>query len=212
MPYEVFVTIWLGVNLVFGAASAYLASRRGRDPFGWLLVGAVLGPIALLLLLFDLQRRPAEPELASPGAPVPGGGPAVLVAVDGSAMSEQAVRYVVERFGTSLDEVNVVGVLPVERAEGAALEEGSHRRRVLEEEIERYLGAACSTLHDAGITCKSIVRFGDPATEILKLAGEIGCDLIVMGRRGRGKAAKLLLGSVSEKVTKEAPCPVTVVG
>jgi nucleotide-binding universal stress UspA family protein len=57
-----------------------------------------------------------------------------------------------------------------------------------------------------------VVRFGEPASEILKLAGETDCDLIVLGRCGRGKAATLLLGSVSDKVAKEAPCPVTVVG
>jgi nucleotide-binding universal stress UspA family protein len=127
-------------------------------------------------------------------------------------MSEQAVRYVLEHFGASLDEVTLVGVLPIERAEGAALEEGSPRRSLLEEEIERYLGKASSTLQKAGIACKSVVRFGEPAGEILSLATETNCDLIVLGRRGRGKAAKLLLGSVSDKVAKEAPCPVTVVG
>jgi nucleotide-binding universal stress UspA family protein len=92
------------------------------------------------------------------------------------------------------------------------MEEGSARRKLLEEEIERQLGMACLTLRSAGITCKSIVRFGEPAREILKLADEADCDQIVMGRRGRGRAAKLLLGSVSDKVAREAPCPVTVVG
>jgi nucleotide-binding universal stress UspA family protein len=215
MPYELFVTIWLGFNLIFAALSAFLASKWGRDPFGWLFIGAVLGPIALVLLVLENQRdmRTPRPSLASPGARTRGGGgPSVLIAVDGSQMSEQAVQYVVEHFGASLEEVSVVGVLPIERAEGAAMEEGSRRAILLEEEIERVLGTSCSTLREAGITCKSIVRFGDPAEEILKLAGELDCNLIVMGRRGRGKAAKLLLGSVSEKVTKEAPCPVTVVG
>jgi nucleotide-binding universal stress UspA family protein len=136
----------------------------------------------------------------------------VLIAVDGSPMSDQAVQYVLRRFGTSLREVSTVGVLPMERMDGAAMEEGSARRKMLEQEIEQHLGSACSTIQKAGIACKSIVRFGDPASEIIKLAVESSYDLIVMGRRGRGRAAKLLLGSVSEKVTKEAHCPVTVVG
>ena len=215
MPYELFVTIWLGFNLIFAALSAFLASRWGRDPFGWLFIGAVLGPIALVLLVLENQRdmRTSRPSLASPGARTRGGGgPRVLIAVDGSQMSEQAVQYVVEHFDASLQEVSVVGVLPIERAEGAALEEGSPRNTLLEEEIERILGTSCSALREAGIACRSVVRFGDTAEEILKLAGELDCNLIVMGRRWRGKAAKLLLGSVSGKVTKEAPCPVTVVG
>ena len=215
MPYELFLTTWLGINLVFGALSAYAASRWGRDPFGWLLVGAVVGPIAVVLLVLEHRRdiRMPRPSVASSGARTRAdGGRRVLIAVDGSPMSEQAVEYVVEHFGTSLEEVSVVGVLPIERAEGAAMEEGSPRKSLLEEEIERYLGTACSTLRKAGIACRSVVRFGEPAGEILKLARETDCDLIVLGRRGRGKAAKLLLGSVSDKVTKEASCPVTVVG
>lgn len=214
MPYEIFLTIWLGFNLVFGALAAFLASRWGRDPFGWLLIGAVIGPIGLILLLVEHGRDAggARPRIQGPGAGVPPSKSGVLIAVDGSAMSEQAVEYVVEHFGASLEEVSVVGVLPIERAAGAATEEGSPRKTLLEEEIERYLGTACSTLRKAGIACKSVIRFGEPAGEILELARETDCGLIVLGRRGRGKAAKLLLGSVSEKVTKEAPCPVTVVG
>jgi nucleotide-binding universal stress UspA family protein len=215
MPFELFLTGWLGMNLVFGALSAYLASKWGREPFAWLLAGAVFGPIALILLLFEHQRdtRSPRPSLATSGTRTgTGGGPRVLIALDGSPMSEQGVDYVVEHFGASLEEVSLVGVLPIERAEGAAMSEGSPRKNLLEEEIERYLSTAGSTLQKAGIANRSVVRFGEPAREILDLARETHCDLIVLGRRGRGKTAKLLLGSVSDKVTKEAPCPVTVVG
>lgn len=215
MSYEVFLIVWVGINLVFAAISAFLASRWGRDPFAWLLIGSVLGPIGLLLLLFERQRSSSEPAktLASTGTRVAErGDPRVLVAVDGSAISERAVQHVIDQFGTSLGEVSVVGVLPVERASGVGGEEGEVRTEVLEQETDRYLGVACDTLRNAGIACKSIIRFGEPATEIIKLATELKSDLIVIGRRGRGKAASFLLGSVSSKVTKEAPCPVTVVG
>lgn len=54
------------------------------------------------------------------------------------------------------------------------------------------------------------VRIGDPADEILALAEEIGAHLIVMGSHGRKGLVKLVLGSVSERVVREAKCPVTV--
>jgi nucleotide-binding universal stress UspA family protein len=215
MPYEIFLIILLGFNLIFGALAAYLASRWRRDPFGWLLVGTVLGPLALILLVSAHVRdaRLARPRLAGPSAAgLQPGKPTILIAVDGSAMSDQAVQYVIRHFGASLGEVGVIGVLAIERGEGVAMEEGSPRRQMLEEEIERHLESACSALRDAGVRCRSIVRFGDPATEIVSEAKEADCDLIVMGRRGRGGVGKLLLGSVSEKVTKQAGCPVTVVG
>ena len=52
---------------------------------------------------------------------------------------------------------------------------------------------------------------GDPATEIVRFAGEEGFDLIVMGTHGRTGLDRLLMGSVAEKVLREAPCSVLVV-
>jgi nucleotide-binding universal stress UspA family protein len=52
---------------------------------------------------------------------------------------------------------------------------------------------------------------GDPVTEILHLAQEIGADLIVMGTHGRTGLSRLLMGSVAEQVVRQAPCPVLTV-
>lgn len=49
---------------------------------------------------------------------------------------------------------------------------------------------------------------GDPATEILKTAGQRQCDLIVLGTHGRTGLRHLLMGSVAERVVRKAPCPV----
>ena len=62
-------------------------------------------------------------------------------------------------------------------------------------------------LRAAGIVCKPVTRFGGSAGEILSLAQKGDYELIVMGRRGRGAAAKLLLGLVSDKVVRAATCP-----
>jgi nucleotide-binding universal stress UspA family protein len=53
---------------------------------------------------------------------------------------------------------------------------------------------------------RTILREGDPANEILDLAGQEQVDIIVLGRRGLGDLAGLLLGSVSHKVTHIAQC------
>jgi nucleotide-binding universal stress UspA family protein len=52
---------------------------------------------------------------------------------------------------------------------------------------------------------------GDPAEEILKLADQIGAELIAMGSRGRTGWVGAVLGSVSRKVLDHAGCPVLVV-
>jgi nucleotide-binding universal stress UspA family protein len=49
---------------------------------------------------------------------------------------------------------------------------------------------------------------GDPAQEIVTLADEEGCDLIVMGTHGRTGFMRLLMGSVAEAVVRRANCPV----
>jgi nucleotide-binding universal stress UspA family protein len=52
---------------------------------------------------------------------------------------------------------------------------------------------------------------GDPAAEILRVAREINCDLIVMGTHGSTGLRRLLMGSVAEGVAREARCPVVIV-
>jgi nucleotide-binding universal stress UspA family protein len=52
---------------------------------------------------------------------------------------------------------------------------------------------------------------GPPAQAILRVAAEDGCDLIVVGSRGRGQLAELMLGSVSMSVAHHAACPVLIV-
>jgi nucleotide-binding universal stress UspA family protein len=64
---------------------------------------------------------------------------------------------------------------------------------------------------DSRISVRHIFREGDPATEIIRFAAESGIDLIVMGTHGRTGLERLLLGSVAEKVMREAPCSVLVV-
>jgi nucleotide-binding universal stress UspA family protein len=52
---------------------------------------------------------------------------------------------------------------------------------------------------------------GDPAEKLIDVARREAVDLIVVGRRGRGRLAGLLLGSVSQKLASLAPCGVLVV-
>ena len=55
------------------------------------------------------------------------------------------------------------------------------------------------------------VRDGNPAAEILSLAQESHCDLIVIGTHGRTGVGRLLMGSVAEQLVRKAPCPVLTV-
>ncbi len=52
---------------------------------------------------------------------------------------------------------------------------------------------------------------GDPAKEIIRVARETKCGLIVLGTHGRTGLGRLLMGSVAEQVVRLAPCPVLTV-
>lgn len=55
------------------------------------------------------------------------------------------------------------------------------------------------------------VRDGDAAAEIVSLAEQSHCDLIVIGTHGRSGLSRVLMGSVAEMVLRKAPCPVLTV-
>jgi len=63
---------------------------------------------------------------------------------------------------------------------------------------------------DSGLAADTERLDGDPALELIR-ACEEGVDLLVVGSRGYGPLARVLLGSVSRKVVQNAPCPVVAV-
>jgi nucleotide-binding universal stress UspA family protein len=78
-------------------------------------------------------------------------------------------------------------------------------REEMAEELNR-LGAP-----DAQVRVEHRLEEGDPATQILRVAQETTCDLIVLGSHGRTGLDRLLMGSVAEQVVRRASCPVLTV-
>jgi nucleotide-binding universal stress UspA family protein len=74
----------------------------------------------------------------------------------------------------------------------------------------RLLASASKSL-PAEVRWDVSLREGAPAAVIAECARELGADLIVMGTRGMGRIARLLLGSTAEAVIRTATCPVVTV-
>jgi universal stress protein A len=84
------------------------------------------------------------------------------------------------------------------------------------EQLEEHDRALMEKLHkvradDAGIPVEHRMEKGVPADEIIRVAQEIGSDLIVLGTHGRTGLQRLLMGSVAEVVLRRATCPVLAV-
>jgi nucleotide-binding universal stress UspA family protein len=75
---------------------------------------------------------------------------------------------------------------------------------------EQVLDTARTEVGDAARVETQLIE-GPPAPAILRVAQEEAFDLIVLGSRGQGQLAGLLLGSVSSAVAQRADCPVLIV-
>ena len=63
---------------------------------------------------------------------------------------------------------------------------------------------------DPMVEFKHQLAFGDPAKEITRIAAEERVEMIVMSSHGRTGLARVVMGSVAEKVVRRANCPVVV--
>lgn len=133
----------------------------------------------------------------------------IMVAVDRSEESTRAANFALELaralgseviFGAAVF-VPVVETMPYPEAqEEKLLKQARERLDAWEARAAKY-----------GVKTRSIVREGDPASTLARLAEEEGVDLIVAGTHGRRGVRRLLLGSVAEGVARQAPCPVLLV-
>jgi nucleotide-binding universal stress UspA family protein len=77
--------------------------------------------------------------------------------------------------------------------------------------LEELVAGVARQAADRSVSCETWVVVGPAYRTIVELAGEWGAGLIVMGSHGRTGLKRLLMGSVTERVVGQAPCPVLVV-
>jgi nucleotide-binding universal stress UspA family protein len=82
--------------------------------------------------------------------------------------------------------------------------------RVQAELAYRFGAALAASRAPRDVHFFTYARIGKPAPEILRLAEEVGADLIVVGSHGHTGMRRILLGSTSERVVREAGCAVIV--
>ena len=135
----------------------------------------------------------------------------ILVAVDHSEMSDRAVLAARDLTVLSNGEV---WVLHLREREMGPQDRRAGGRTSPRREANAEVSASVEVLTQAGVKAHGKVRntiFGYAAREIVSYAKQVDADVIVMGSRGRGDMAGLLLGSTAHKVIHLSDRPVLVV-
>lgn len=132
----------------------------------------------------------------------------LLVATDGSRYSRVAVEKAIafaRSYGSQLLIISVVDVPTEFYAEAPKAVEDLVRK------AKEYTAEAKRQAEAAGVKADTFVAEGDADAAIVKLAKEQKAEMMIMGSHGRTGLRRLLMGSVTEKVIGNAPCPVLVV-
>lgn len=196
-PGKVLIDLAVGCELL-------VVGRRDRSRLRHLVLGSVAdqcvrhSPVPVMVVPSDWER------------PDRSGGVTLAVGMDFSDSANEALRWTLgeaERRNAAVRVVHsweepmlVGGDLMMAMPPSAALEHDA------EERMDRFMSAL--DVPD-GVSVTGSVRRGPPAQVLLEAAED--ADMVVVGSRGLGGFAGLLLGSVARRVTHLAPCPVVVV-
>jgi nucleotide-binding universal stress UspA family protein len=137
----------------------------------------------------------------------------IVVGVDGSQPSTEALRYAVRQAKLEGGEIKAVTAWHVPAAAYGGL--GAAPLVNVHEVFERDAGAISAKALDSvredvkDVKIEAVVREGHPARVLLDAAAD--ADLLVVGSRGHGGFAELLLGSVSHECALHASCPIVIV-
>ncbi|MGY1704831.1 universal stress protein [Geodermatophilus sp. SYSU D00697] len=131
----------------------------------------------------------------------------IVVGVDGSASSEDALRWAVEQARLTGQQVHAVCSWELPMSYDGPLTGDLDLSGDAAALLEKTVGNALDAADAAGVVRQ--VQQGHPARVLIDAGRD--ADLLVVGSRGHGRLPGLLLGSVSQHVTARASCPVVVV-
>jgi len=138
----------------------------------------------------------------------------VLLAIDGSRYSADAVEAMATRPWPANTTIHVICVAELDQPLSVTRREG----RTVGIELETLTKAAreltdlvVNSLETKGLSVTPVIPIGDPREAIVNEAKSWGADLIIISAYGHSGVKRWQLGSVAESVVKYAPCSVEVV-
>jgi nucleotide-binding universal stress UspA family protein len=136
----------------------------------------------------------------------------ILVPVDFSSASRHALQYACDLADVTGASLHVVHVVDTLYQPGGEMEMCMPAPREVVEQLERTAQSALDGLltpdQKARYRAVAVRRTGNAAKEILEYVQSHDISLVVMSTHGRGGVARLMMGSVADKVIRAATCPV----
>jgi len=133
----------------------------------------------------------------------------ILVPLDGSEYSEKALLHACDVAKNYQSRLTLLYV--VEKSIPINLLDRKEYLEVLRKFGNQVLVKGKKTATQQGVDSKIIMKEGNVANEIIKLAKNGRYNLIIVGSKGLGATMRLLLGSISNKLANNSPCSVLIV-
>lgn len=191
-----------GLMAAAAAADLLVVGARGLGGFRGLLLGSVSQQCLHHATVPIAVVRGDDHEVT--------GRERIVVGVDGSDASASALRWALAEGAAHKATVQVVHSWDVPVVFGPVAGVSASHAEAIERGAEQLVDEMLASADAASlpVEVERLVVPGGPASSLLEAAD--GADLVVVGRRGLGGFARLMLGSVSEHVARHAPCPVVV--
>jgi len=136
----------------------------------------------------------------------------ILVPTDGSREGRRAIGHAIDLAEAHGATVTTLYVINTVSYNGVPMESSWQSvSTLLTSDAQAALDEVVDIGAERGVTVETEIIEGSPSREIMQAAETHDCDLIVMGTHGRGGLNRLLLGSVTEKVVRDARVPVLTV-
>jgi len=133
----------------------------------------------------------------------------ILVPLDGSENSKKALLQACDIAKNY--QSNLILVYVVDKPLSLNLLDRKEYLKILRNFGEKVLINGKQSANLEGIDATTVMKEGNITTEIVKLAKNKKCNLIIVGSKGLGKTARFFLGSISNKLANNSPCSILIV-
>jgi nucleotide-binding universal stress UspA family protein len=137
----------------------------------------------------------------------------ILYPTDFSDIARKALPYVEHLQNAGASEVVILHVIDSGSLDLLCYDPGNYR--TIENNLKELALENSSFIkrhiEKTGMSAKVLIKTGNPASRILKVEKEEQASVIVIGSHGKSNIEEMLIGSVSERVVRNASCPVLVV-